>query len=180
MPATVTIRRWTGSSGAPTKTDITAGSTRASTSDAPSPGTNDPIPVPLAGTNYSYWVSTRLSVDVTPAGTINNLRWYTDGANSFGTGITCLGNTASAYVQASGTQGTTGLQLTTGNHANLAGAPVDVFTHTSAATKAITGSMSNPSTGDLGDFFVYQLGVGTTAGPGTTPSESFTWVFDET
>ena len=100
MAATVTIRRWTGASGSPVKTDITGGTTRASTSDSPTPGTSNPIPIPGSGTKYSYWVSTRLSADTTPTGTINNIRWYADGANNFGTGVTCVGNTATTYDQA--------------------------------------------------------------------------------
>jgi hypothetical protein len=179
MAATVTIRRLTGSG--PTSTDITSINTRANAEDAHSTaGTTNPIQVPAAGTNYSYWVVTQLSVDVTPAGTINNIKWYTDGANGFGTGVTCKGETATGYVQATGTAGTTGLQLTTGNYATLAGAPSDVFAFTSGSPKSVTGSMNNPSTGALGDRMVYQIEVGTSAGPGATNSETFTWKFDET
>lgn len=181
MAATVTIRRWTGAGGGPTKTDITSINTRANAEDAHSTaGTTNPVQVPAAGTNYSYWVSTQLSADTTPSGTIDNLRWYTDGSNNFGTGITCKGNTASAYVQATGTVGTTGTQLTTGNHASLAAAPVDVFTHTSGSPKTVTGSISNPSTGDIGHQFVYQIEVASTAGPGASAQETFTWKYDET
>ncbi len=181
MAATVTIRRWTGAGGGPTKTDITSINTRANAEDAHSTaGTTNPIQIPAAGTNYSYWVSTQLSVDVTPSGTINNIKWYTDGANGFGTGVTCKGETASAYVQATGTAGTTGIQLTAGNHASLAGAPSDVFAFTSGSPKSVTGTMSNPSTGDLGHQMVYQIEVGTTANPGATPQETFTWRYDET
>lgn len=178
MAATVLIRRLTGAG--PTATDITSANTRASTSDAPSPGTSDPIPVPPSGTNYSYWVTTRLDATVTPDTAINNINWYTDGANSMGTGITCVGQDASSYVQATGTQGTTGTQLTTGNHAGLTGSPVDVFTFTSGSPKSITGSISNPSTGQFGNRFVYQIEVASTAGPGATTAETFTWSYDET
>jgi hypothetical protein len=180
MPATVTIRRWTGSSGAPVKTDITSANTRASTSDAPSPGTSDPIPIPGAGTVNSFWVVTRLSCDVTPDGTINNIKWYSDGSNSLGTGVTCVGQDASAYDQATGTQGVNGDTLNTTNYPALSGAPASVFTFTSGSPKAIAGSITNPSTGDFGDFFVYQIQVGTTASAGTTPTETFTWQYDET
>lgn len=180
MAATVTIRRWTGASGGPTKTDITSGSTRASTSDAPSPGTSDPIPVPNSGTNYSYWVSERLSADTTPAGSIDNLRFYTDGSNNWGTGVTAKAQTASSYVEATGTQGTTGTQLTQGNHAGLTAATVDPFGWTSGSPKTVTGSISNPSTGDFGHFVVWQAEVASTAGPGTAPTETFSWRYDET
>jgi hypothetical protein len=181
MPATVTIRRWTGTTGAPTKTDITSINTRANAEDAHSTaGTTNPIQIPSSGSNYSYWVSTQLSADTSPTGTINNLRWFADGANGFGTGVTCVGNTASAYVQATGTAGTTGTELTTGNHASLAGAPVDVFTHTTGSPKSVTGTISNPTTGDIGHQFVYQMVVASTASPGATPTETFTWRYDET
>lgn len=181
MAATVTIRRWTGASGSPTKTDITGINTRANAEDAHSTaGTNNPIQIPGSGTNYSYWVSTRLSADTSPSGTIDNIRWYSDGSNNFGTGVTCKGNSATSYVQATGTLGTTGTQLTTGNHSGLSAAPVDVFTHTSGSPKSLSGSISNPSTGDFGDFFVYQIEVGTSAGPGATAQETFTFKYDET
>lgn len=181
MPATVTIRRWTGSTGSPTKTDITSINTRANAEDAHSTaGTTNPIQIPSSGTNYSYWVATRLSADTSPSGTINNIRWYTDGANGFGTGVTCKMNTATSYVQATGTPGETGTQLTTGNYSTLAGAPSNAFGFTSASPKTVSGSINNPSTGDFGDFAVYQIEVGTTAGPGATATETFTWKYDET
>lgn len=180
MAATVTIRRWTGSSGGPTKTDVTGATSRLSTADDPAPGTSNPIPIPASGTKYSYWAHFRLSVDVTPAGTINNIKWYSDGANAYGTGITMKGQDANAYVQATGTPGDSGNILNTTNHPSLSGAPVDVFTFTSASPKSISGNMSNPNTGDLGDFFVQQMEVGSTAAPGTTPGETFTFKYDET
>lgn len=181
MAATVLIRRWTGAG--PTKTDITSINTVANASDAhqaTASGSSNPIRIPSSSSNYSFWVTTALQVTVTPAGTINNLRWYTDGANGFGTGVTCIVQTASSYVQATGTAGTTGIELTTGNHAGLSGAPVNAFTLTSGAPLSVTGTISNPSTGDVGDQVVYQLVVGTSAGPGVTGSETFTWIYDET
>ncbi len=179
MAATVTIRRLT--STGPTSGDITSINTRANAEDTnTTAGTSNPIQIPAAGTNYSYWVVTQLSVDVTPAGTINNIKWYTDGANGFGTGVTCKMNTATGYVQATGTPGTSGTQLTTGNYATLAGAPTDAFAFTSGSPKSVTGTISNPSTGALGDRVVYQIEVDSTAGPGATPQETFTWKYDET
>ena len=52
MAATVTIRRWTGASGGPTKTDITSSNTRMSTADDPNPGTSNPVPIPGAGIGH--------------------------------------------------------------------------------------------------------------------------------
>ncbi|KKN28240.1 hypothetical protein LCGC14_0856500 [marine sediment metagenome] len=186
MAATVTIRRHTGVGGSQTKTDITSGNTRASTSDAFNPGTSDPIPIPPSGSKYSYWVSTQLSADTTPAGTIDNIKWYSDGSNNFGTGVTVKGADASTgvdsgYRQAAGTPGDTGTELTQGNHTGLDSAPVDVFGLTSGSPKALGGSIVNPSTGDFGDFFVYQIAVDNTASPGELPvDETFTFKYDET
>lgn len=181
MPATVDVVRWTGSTGSPTKTTITNINTRANAYDTHSTAdTTQPIQIPGSGSNYSYWVSTRLTCSVTPSGTINNLRWYTDGANGFGTGVTVIAQEATAYVQATGTQGQTGTQLTTGNHSGLTGAPVDPFTFTSSSPKSLAGSISNPNTGDFGSWLVYQVVVASSALPGATPQETFTFKYDET
>lgn len=177
MAATVLIKRYTGAG--PTATDITSTTNRMSTSDVTAPGTSDPIPIPAAGTNYSYWVVTRLDVTVAPTNGINNLKWYSD-AVSFGTGLVCSGNTATGYVQATGTQGTTGIQLTTGNYATLSASAADVTTFTSGSPKTVNGTIANTTGSGTFERFVYQLAVGTTAGVGTTTARTFTWQFDET
>lgn len=177
MAATVLIRRLTGAG--PTATDITSINTRANAEDAhTTAGTSNSILVPAAGTNYSYWVVTRLDVTAITAGTVDNVKWYTDGSNNFGTGVTCKGNTATGYVQATGTAGTTGIQLTTGNYATLAGAPSDVFAYTSGSPLSVSGTTTG--TGQFGDRVVYQIEVGTTAASGATATETFTWKYDDT
>lgn len=191
MAATVVINRWTGAVGSPTKTAIQGSTNRMSTSDNASPGTANPIPIPAAGTNYSFWVATELNATAGPANGINNLKWYSDGT-SFGTGLTCSGNQATSYVQATGTAGTTGTVLdtaVTASHYNAGGtttspltaSPVDVTTLTSGSPASIGGStLGAAGTGDFGNFFVYQLAVGTTATVGTMAARTFTWQYDET
>lgn len=177
MAATVQIVRLTGAG--PTATDITSINTRANAEDAhTTAGTSNSILVPAAGSNYSYWVVTRLNVTAISSGTVDNVKWYTDGANNFGTGVTCVGNTATGYVQATGTAGTTGTQLTTGNYATLAGAPSDVFAYTSGSPLSVSGTTTG--TGQFGDRVVYQIVVGTTAASGATATETFTWRYDDT
>lgn len=131
--------------------------------------------------NLSYWINTRLDCTVAPAGTINNLKWYTDGGNGFGTGVNCKVATATSYVQATGTVGTTGdamSPITGGYGATLSGVGVDAFTYTTGSPLSVTGSTT--TTGQFGDRVVYQIEVISTAGPGTTATETFTWRFDET
>lgn len=178
MAATVLIKRWTGSG--PTKTDITSINTRLNAEDAhTTAGTTNPITIPASSSNYSFWCVTGLSASTTPPTTINNLKWYTDGGNGLGTGVTFVVNTASGYVQATGTTGTTGDVLSTGNYATLAGAPSNAFAYTSGSPLSVTGSISNPSTGDFGHLVVSQIVVGTSAGAGATSTETVTWSYDE-
>ena len=158
MAATVVIRRITGATGAQSATDLAGGNTRANAFDTHTTAdTTNPVQKPTTSLNFSFWVSTRLDATVTPAGTIDNIRWFTDGANGFGTGITAKGNTATSYKQATGTVGQTGIILNTTNYTTLAGATVDVFTHTSGSPKAVSGSISNPTTGQFGDLFLYHI-----------------------
>lgn len=177
MAATVQIRRWTGAT--PTKTDITSTNTRANVEDAhTTSGTTNPITIPDSGSNYSFWVTTALYADTAPSGTIDNIRWYTDGFNDMGTGVTCNVATASSYVQATGTVGTTGDELNTTNHTGLNGSPSDAFAYTSASPLSVAGSTT--TTGDIGDQVVYQVAADSTAGAGATASEQFTYKYDET
>ena len=175
MPATVQIRRLHGAT--PTSTDITSANTRLNAEDAASTGTTNPVQIPAAGTKYSYWAVTQLNCTVAPSVSISNLKWYTDGASGLGTGVGLVANTANGYVQATGTAGDTGTQLTTGNYPTLAGTPVDAFVYTSGSPLSVTGSTS--ATGAFGDRVVMQLTVGTTASPGVTAAETITWRYDE-
>lgn len=182
MAATVNIKRWTGASGFTSGTIITSLNTVANAVDqhqsTASTSTN-PIKIPAAGTNYSYWVSTRLATGATgPTGTINNIRWYGDGSAGWGTGVGCNVAQASSYRQATGTQGVTGTVLNTTNHTGLTGAPQNFTTYTVGSPMSVTGSTSSSNT-DFGNYVVYQLTVGTTASPGTTNQETFTWLYDE-
>ena len=178
MSATIKIYRWTGSTGSPTKTDITSTNTRVNAVDSPyTTETTYPIAIPASGTNYSYWCATRLHCSVAPTTLVNNIRWYTDGSNGFGTGISCNCNTATSYVQATGTAGVSGDVLNTSNYSTLAGSTSSAFTYTSGSPLSVSGSTS--STGDFGDFVVFQYAIGTTASAGASAQEVFTWAYDE-
>lgn len=179
MAATVQIYERTGAG--PTNTDITSANSRYLLADSTSASTTGtPLQIPNAGTNYSYWKSRYLNCTVTPAGTIDTIKYYTDGANSYGTGVTETISTASslAYVQATGSA-TSGTQLSNANYSG-SGSTVNSFTYTSGSPLSVTGSISNPSTGKISDIWVEQMGVTTTASPGVTPAETKTVSFNET
>lgn len=185
MPATVIIERYTGASGSPTRTDITGINTVANAVDSHQlvVGTStNPIQIPATGgPNYSYWVSTRLNITVAPAGSISNVKWYTDGTNNLGTGVGCRAAASNLYGQATGTPGVTGLSMSAPSSpiaASLVGLQ-NAFLYTAASSLTVFASTAS-STGAFGSFVVYQMDVATTASPGPTPQETFTFTYDET
>lgn len=192
MAATVLIKRVTGAAGV-TLNDITSGTTRLNTADVVADGTANPVQIPAAGTNYSFWASIRLVCSVAPTTGINTIRWYTDGTDSLGTGVglnvsTVSGTNGSSstnYTQATGTAGVTGLEMGA-NYGHSISSPANAFTFTSAAPLIVTGTFTtgvdtaaNTAAGSFADWVILQVTVGTTAATGVTPSETLTFVWDE-
>lgn len=193
MSATVLIKRVTGTSGSQTLNDVTSGTTRLNTADVVSDGTANPVAIPASGTNYSYWASMRLVCSVAPATAINNIRFYTTGSSSLGTGVglnasTVVGtngNTTSNYTQATGTAGVTGFEMGA-NYGHAISTPTNAFTYTSAAPLTISGTFTtgtdtaaNNATGAFADWLILQLTVGTTAAAGVTAAQTLTYIYDE-
>lgn len=181
MAATVVVAQYTGAApGA--STDVNSASVTVGTSDEAQNASA--IPIPSSGSNHSFWTTTALVATVAPDNAINNLKWYSDGTNSFGTGVTAIVTTASAYVQAVGTAGSSGALLDSACNAGISGCPgaatSDLFLYTSGCKMTITGSIA-ATTGSIGDkFVVQQLSVISTAGAGNSGEESITFEFDET
>lgn len=179
MAADVQIRQWTGASGSETKTDVTGANSRYHSADVYSASSTDnSVLIPDSGTNYSFWRTVRLYINTISDGTVDNIRYYTDGSNDYGTGVSVVVATAGSYVQATGTVGETGDELNETNHGGLNGAPSDAFAYTSGSPLSVTGSSS--TTGDVGDFIVDQLQVADTAASGTTSQETTTIKYDDT
>jgi hypothetical protein len=177
MSATILVKRWTGLSSSPTKTDITLNNTRVVASDNPLETTANGIAIPTSGTNYSFWCVTRLNCSNAPTTMVNNLRWWTDGISTLGSGIDMNVATATSYVQATGTVSVTGDQLTTTSYSTLLAAPADAFTKISGSPLAVAGSTS--ATGDFGNFVVFQYTVSAGASSGVSPKQTITWQWDE-
>lgn len=177
MAADVQIRQWTGAT--PTKTDITGTNSRYHSDDVHSASSTDnSILIPDSGSNYSFWRTVGLYINTISGGTVDNIRYYTDGSNNYGTGVSVVVATASSYVQATGTAGETGDVLNQTNHTGLNAAPSDAFAYTSGSPLSVTGSSS--TTGDVGDLIVDQLQVADTAASGTTSQETTTIKYDDT
>lgn len=163
MAATVVVKEQTGPSGGPTTTTIT--NTRYKSADDATQDTNDPLVKPSAGTNYSFEKWHFINADTTPSGTINNVKWFTDGTLGW-TGITLYDGTQTAYVTPVGT--------------NSSIATTDATTHDSGSPLSVSGSLDNPSTGLIADFVITQADLSTSAVAGALSSETLTWRYDET
>ena len=178
MAATTVIYRRTGASGSPVDTAITSATTRVSLSDSPTPGNATPILIPQTGTSYSYWLTVYLACTTAPAGTIDTVKWYSSGTNPYPTGTTYQVATAPTYVQATGTA-TSGNQLLAANYTGLT-TPTNAFGYTSAAALAISGTISNPSTGKISDYIPQQAAVASGTTSGVTSAATFTVTYNET
>lgn len=168
MAATVRILSYHGASGAESPTALTNGQQiRYKQADNDTVDLNNKIPITTGVTNYSFIKNLRFEAQTTPSNTIDNLKVYADGANGLGTGVDVQIKTSATYVDpvANGTA-----QMTGG---------ASVFTYTSGSPLSVTGSINNPSTGAFGHYICTQMTVADTASPGTTPSETITFSYDE-
>ena len=148
----------------------------------------DPVPIPAAGTKYSYWKQIYLLCGTAPATQVDNIKFYTDGGG-FGAGIAVkVGDetpnktnaSSSGYEIATGTPGDTGDEMVAA-HAGLTGS-TDVFSYTSGSPKSVTigesGNIINLAN-ETSAYIILQMEVTNSASPGTLSSETFTWRYDE-
>jgi hypothetical protein len=183
MVADIEIRRLTGC--APTSTDISCLNTRLNAADTHSATcTANPIIISCV-TVYSYWAVTQLHAVVAPDNLVDNIRWFTDGTNSYGcAAIDLQVGTATGYTQATGACGSGTLlnntNYTTGTLTPACPTTDNAFSQTCASPLTVTGSTSG--TGAFGDRVVMQLSVTSAGTPGTKPAtpETITWRYDET
>lgn len=186
MAATCDVQEAYGAG--PTLQIITTG--RYCTDDAYSPGSNYPCVIPTAGFYYSYWKHHNLKFSGTYT-QVTNVKWYCTGNPSWSLGTAgevrigrrdsgVSGCPEGSYVQATGTQGTTGTDLETG-HSYFSGQtnksdPVGNF---------LTGSRldidAGPLSGDpdYSNYAVTQVKIDTDATQGSKGAVTFTFAYDE-
>jgi hypothetical protein len=177
MTAVVQIREWNGTTGSPTQTDKTSGTIRYRQSNAATVDASNPLSKPTAGSTWSFDKWMQLFISTTgPTGSITNLQFYTDGTNSYGTGIT-------AWVKT--TNIASGSFVTPTNPGTDSGYS-DQFGFNSGAAKnmdAVTaGAPYTGTSTNIGDFAVLHMTLATTvsAPQNPTSSETLTWSYDET
>ena len=188
MAATVEIQEGNGSG--PTWTAVT--SARYCTDDDYNPGTNNPIPIPTSGFNYSYWKSHCLAITGGTFTQISNIQWYpSDFSWTLGTnGEVRVGQRDSgdhgcpdaSYQQAAGTTGTTGYAIEDGTNGHAyykdQTTPVASITTYSSSSKMTVDSGTYTSTGRT-KHIVTQVKVDTDATQGEQPDITYTFTWDE-
>ena len=153
----------------------------------------NPIPIPSASVNNSFWKQIYLQVTATGGFTqIDNVQFYTDGSN-FGAGITTnVGDempvktlaSDAGYEVATGTPGTTGDEMVAA-HAGLT-MSTDAFSFTSGCTFSPGDSLTIGEAGNIinaigesTNYWVVQMNVASTASPGDLVDETWTFQYDE-
>ena len=150
--------------------DKTSGTIRFKNADNSTVDLSDPLVVPAADSIYSYTKKVRAYMEAPPDTQVSNFRWYTDGSNGFGTGITVTAKN---------------LGITWGaNYKTLMADGTDLFSYTSAAPLDGDGTDAGPFVpGDddsyIGDLIEMQMAVASTAASGTLSAETLTLAFDE-
>ena len=154
----------------PTRSDWTDnGKFHKADTDPTSDASSTAVVRPTSGTNYSWAKYFKSEWTTTPAGKIMNLRWFTNGADP-ATGVKLYAKTSSTYTQPSSSD-ETGLSGMT-----------DASTYTSASPLSINSGdvLANPSTGvGTQDYLVLQVGVTSSASPGTTSGYVLTRRYDK-
>jgi len=155
--------------------------------------TNNKLVIPNAGLGpyYSFWKHIYLYCDDPDGHTISNVKLYSDGANSFGTGVDLMvglqfptkTNASNAgYEVAALAAGSTVTSDELGaGHGGITSS-ASIFTYTVAAPLSVTigeaGNVINAA-GETTNYVLTQMNVANTASVGTTSTETFYWSYDE-
>lgn len=161
MVATVIINEKNGAGE--TNTDKTSGTIRFKNADDALVDTGNPMVVPASGSDWSFQKWLRLNFTGTFT-EITNLKFYTDGANGFGTGVNAWAKTEATYATPAEETASTGY--------------ADAFSYTSGSPLSL-GAGPYTSPGDNGSFLKMALEVLNTAVQGALTGETITFAWDE-
>lgn len=153
--------------------DVSSTTIRFKRADDDAQDTNDPIPIPTSGFNYSWRKAFKLRVD--PAGSgpdngISNVRFFSEGQD-LGTDRDILAATASSYTQGSSGDESSAISATN----------VDTYTTSSPLVVEAGTAFTASETGDGSqDFVVLQARIGPAAVPGNVSNaKGLVYRYDE-
>ena len=168
MAATIEIRSYheAGGSTPDSGVDKAGGSVRFKAADNDTVDAATSIVIPAALDAYSFLKQFRFYNSTVPSNSIDNLKFYMEGSNDYGTGISLQCKQEASWTN----------PVTLGS-ADVTGC-TDAFTYTSGSPLTITGSWSS-STGPFGNYLKIQMKVHHDAAQGTTSSENMVFAYDE-
>ena len=161
MVATVIVNEKNGAGE--TATDKTSGTIRFKNADNSTVDSNNPMVVPGSGSDWSFQKWLRLNFTGTFT-QVSNLKFYTDGASGFGTGVNLWAQAVATYATPAEETASTGY--------------TDAFTYTSGAPLSL-GAGPYTTTGDQGSYVKAALEVASTATQGALTAETVTFAWDE-
>lgn len=167
MAATIQIHEM---SAIDTGADKTSGTVRFKDADDATVNTSNPLVIPESGTTYSYCKKLRAYMEAPPDTQVSDLAWYTDGSNTFGTGISVnvknIGVTFGTFYKTAMSGGADLFGKTSGS-------PLDGdATDTGPFVPADDDSY-------IGDVIELQMAVEDTASSGTLSAETLTLTWNE-
>lgn len=164
MAATVDIVEKNGAGA--TATTKTSSTVRFKNADNATVDSANPMVIPTSGTDFSYEKWLRLKIGATPpADKINNIKFYTDGSNGFGIGVSIYGRSAASYSTPAEVTTTTGL--------------TEIWGWTAAAALALSSTDFSGSATEIGSHVVLTMTVASTATVGALTAETVTFTYDE-
>lgn len=176
MVATVKVYEKNGSGE--TATDKTAGTIRFKNADNATVDLINPLSKPAVDTEYSYEKWLRLGITGGSFSQITNLKAYTDGSNSFGTGIKMWWLTVGSFTEP------VKPSISNDPPQHSATPFVNAFTYTSESPLDLdsvnTGPFDNSGLPkDIGDYLIAVAEVEPTAVQGLKTSETIIFSWDE-
>ncbi len=173
MAATTDILEYNGTSGAEVGTSKSSGTIRMQAADRYDDDTANPLVIPASDQIYSYQKFLSFTITGGSFTQITNVKFYTDGANGFSTGVKLWGDSNASYA--------TPAAPSTGDDPPHYSAVdmTDAFTYTSGSPLTL-GAGPYTTTGDKGDYLILVMEVESSATTsGSTGSETMTIGFDE-
>ena len=165
MTAAVKIHEMTASRSG---YDKTSGTVRFKSVNAIIVDSENRLQVPGSGTIFSFHKQLRMYVATAPSVDLQNLKAYTDGVNSFGTGIGVQYDLEASSYSTPASLDISGTDIFTASIST----PIDM--DSGLASSAFLG------TGYKGKLLRVQMSVGSSAAPGTLSAEVLSIAYDET
>lgn len=186
MAASVQTRYYHGSSPGVASSDVTGSTVRHKLADNDITDSNNPIPLPVSGTNLGWRKSSKVNFTTTPAGSITNLRWFVSGGPPTGIRFFARVQATGLYIFATSND-QNGIASFTDTPTNQNNNDVALVPYNSSTPLTVQAGtvLSNPNTGEGGANQVFvetQIGVLSTyaGGPGAITPFQVTYRYSET